>query len=128
MVCNFENKMELLADNFDLLIIADKTRKGNRTGEAQICRIKNSKTQSYFILDAPQFKVGRDMYYENWRHVRRFTIQREDREHAVEGNKQDFSKIDWIDKDTRSRASQSYRKMYGDDGTSFEKGSLTPGG
>ena len=52
-------KMQLLVDNYDALVKADTQRKSNRTGKQEICRMKGSRTQSYFILDAPQYKTGR---------------------------------------------------------------------
>ena len=54
-----EAKMQLLVDNYDVLVKADTQRKSNRTGKQEICRMKGSKTQSYFILDAPEYKTGR---------------------------------------------------------------------
>ena len=62
--CPAETKIRLLVENYEDLITADKSRKSNRTGNQEICRIKNSKTQSFAMLDAPQFAVGRQIYYE----------------------------------------------------------------
>lgn len=62
--CKPETKIRLLVENYQDLIAADKARKNNRTGNQEICRIKNSKTQSFSMLDAPQFEVGRKMYYD----------------------------------------------------------------
>lgn len=56
-------KIQILEEKYDLLIKADKARKDNRSGLQQICRMTGSITQSYFILDAPQNKVGRKIYY-----------------------------------------------------------------
>lgn len=62
--CPAETKIRLLVENYEDLIAADKSRKSNRTGNQEICRIKNSRTQSFAMLDAPQFAVGRQIYYE----------------------------------------------------------------
>jgi len=61
---NCEDKLDLLVKNYDVLIKADKSQKENRTGKQQICRMQGSVTQSYFILDVPSNKVGRQIYYE----------------------------------------------------------------
>lgn len=55
--------MELLVEFQDELILGDKDRKDNKKGEQMICRMKGSLTQSYFIFDAQQYKVGRKIYY-----------------------------------------------------------------
>jgi hypothetical protein len=59
-----DEKLDLLVKHYDLLIKSDKSRKSNRTGKQQICRMKGSVTQSYFILDVPSNKVARQIYYE----------------------------------------------------------------
>ena len=56
-------KMKLLVEFPDELIAADKNRKENRQGIQDICRMTGSLSQSYFIFDAQQFKVGRKIYY-----------------------------------------------------------------
>ena len=38
----FAIKMKLLVDNYELLINADKSRKENRTGNQEICRMTGS--------------------------------------------------------------------------------------
>ena len=55
--------MKLLVEFSDELIAADKNRKENRQGIQDICRMTGSLSQSYFIFDAQQFKVGRKIYY-----------------------------------------------------------------
>jgi len=62
--CKPETKIRLLVENYSELIAADKARKSNRTGNQEICRIKNSETQSFSMLDAPKFEVGRQIYYD----------------------------------------------------------------
>lgn len=62
--CTPEIKIRLLVENYAELIVADRERKNNRTGTQEICRIKNSFTQSFSMLDAPQFAVGRQIYYD----------------------------------------------------------------
>ena len=41
----------------------DKTKKENRKGIQTICRMRGSISQSYFMLDQPDFDVARDIYY-----------------------------------------------------------------
>ena len=55
--------MKLLVEFQDELILADKNRKENRQGKQDICRMVGSLSQSYFIFDAQQYKVGRKIYY-----------------------------------------------------------------
>lgn len=45
------------------LIKNDKARKDNRRGIQEICRMTGSLSQSYFIFDSQQYKVGRKIYY-----------------------------------------------------------------
>jgi len=66
----------LLEENYDLLLKADKNRKDNRTGKQDICRMAGSITQSYFLLDAPQYKVGRKIYYNFDDEVRALEVKR----------------------------------------------------
>ena len=55
--------MKLLVEFQDELILGDKDRKDNKKGEQEICRMRGSLSQSYFIFDAQQYKVGRKIYY-----------------------------------------------------------------
>ena len=55
--------MKLLVEFQDELILGDKDRKDNKKGEQEICRMTGSLTQSYFIFDAQQYKVGRKIYF-----------------------------------------------------------------
>lgn len=58
-----KRKIKLLVEFQDELIQADKDREDNKQGIPDICRMTGSLTQSYFIFDAVQFKVGRKIYY-----------------------------------------------------------------
>jgi hypothetical protein len=60
---SYKRKMKILVELQDELIQADKNRKENRQGIQDICRMTGSLSQSYFIFDAQQFKVGRKIYY-----------------------------------------------------------------
>jgi len=55
--------MKLLVEFQDELITADKNRKENRQGIQDICRMTGSLSQSYFIFDAQEYRVGRKIYY-----------------------------------------------------------------
>jgi hypothetical protein len=58
----YPKKMKILVEFQDELILADKSRKENRQGIQDICRMTGSLSQSYFIFDAQQYKVGRKIY------------------------------------------------------------------
>ena len=59
----YTRKMKVIVEFQDELILADKNRKDNRSGVQDICRMQGSLSQSYFIFDAQQFKVGRKIYF-----------------------------------------------------------------
>ena len=60
---SYKRKMKILVDLQDELILADKNRKENRQGIQDVCRMTGSLSQSYFIFDAQEYKVGRKIYY-----------------------------------------------------------------
>lgn len=55
--------MKLIIRYQEELLAADKSRKENRMGIQEICRMTGSLSQSYFIFDANQYKVGRRIYF-----------------------------------------------------------------
>ena len=55
--------MQKLVEHQEDLIKADKNRKENRRGIQEICRMRGSLTQSYFIFDSHQYKVARKIYF-----------------------------------------------------------------
>ena len=59
----YTKKMRILVEMQDELIQADKDRKDNRESIQDICRMSGSLSQSYFIFDAQQYKVGRKIYF-----------------------------------------------------------------
>jgi len=56
-------KMKLLVEHEEDLIKNDKERQDNRRGVQEICRMTGSLSQSYFIFDSNNYKVGRKIYY-----------------------------------------------------------------
>lgn len=60
---NYNKRLKILMEYQDDLIQADKERKENRRGIAEICRMNGSLTQSYFIFDSYQYKVAREIFY-----------------------------------------------------------------
>lgn len=62
-IYTYNKQIKLLVEYQDELIQADKDRKDNRRGIQDICRMSGSLTQSYFIFDSQEYKVGRKIYY-----------------------------------------------------------------
>ena len=60
---SYEQKVEFLILYEEDLIKADKMRLENRQGVQEVCRMTGSLTQSYFIFDSQNYKVGRKLYY-----------------------------------------------------------------
>lgn len=56
-------RIRLLIENEEDLIKNDKARPDNRRGVQEVCRMTGSLTQSYFIFDSVEYKVGRKIYY-----------------------------------------------------------------
>lgn len=59
----FERQLRVLQELQEDLIIADKERKDNRRGVQEICRMTGSLTQSYFVFDSQNYKIGRKIFY-----------------------------------------------------------------
>jgi hypothetical protein len=63
-ICTPMKKLAQLYDFEETLLTIDKSKKENRRGLQTICRMQGSLSQSYFLWDAQQHKLAREIYYE----------------------------------------------------------------
>ena len=56
-------KLDQLYEYEETLLYADQNKKENRRGLQTICRMTGSLSQSYFLWDAQQNKIAREIYY-----------------------------------------------------------------
>jgi hypothetical protein len=57
-------KLSQLYEFEETLLTIDKNKKENRRGLQTICRMQGSLSQSYFLWDAQDNKLAREIYYE----------------------------------------------------------------
>ena len=60
----YSKKLKKLKIHFEDLIQADKSRRDNRRGVQEICRMTGSETQSFFVFDCSKYKIARKLYFE----------------------------------------------------------------
>lgn len=63
-IFTYMKKLDQLYEYEETLLLVDKNKKENRRGLQTICRMVGSLSQSYFLWDAQQNKIARDIYYE----------------------------------------------------------------
>lgn len=62
-IYTYDKKLTMLRVYHTEVVKQDKRRIENRKSVQTVCRLKGSKTQSYFIFDSQRFYVAKQIYY-----------------------------------------------------------------